>query len=223
MEIEEAVSAIKEELASVTECESVELINSYGRILGEDVTAGISVPSFPKSAMDGYAVRSEDIARASSVAPVKLEVIGCLFAGDSIPSDLAGEIPSQSAVRIMTGAAVPMGCDTVVKQEDTDYGEKTVSINKSQGAYVNYCKAGEDIKEGTLVLNRGYLIGRTEAGVLASIGKSSVNVLRKLRIFVISTGSEIIDVGSKLTDSGVYNNVTYRIRASLHSGAFDMS
>lgn len=223
MEIEEAVSAIKEELASVTECETVELISSAGRILGEDAKAGISVPSFPKSAMDGYAVRSEDIALASSDAPVKLEVIGCLFAGDSIPSELAAGLPPQSAVRIMTGAAVPSGYDTVVKQEDTDYGEKTVSINKSQKAYVNYCKKGEDIKEGTLVLSRGSLIGRTEAGVLASIGKSSINVLRKLRIFVISTGSEIIDVGSKLTDSGVYNNVTYMIRASLHSGAFDVS
>lgn len=223
MEIEEAVSALRKELTPLRRSKSVSLIESTGRILGGDVTAGISVPSFSKSAMDGYAVRSSDIKNASSETPVKLKVIGCIYAGDAIPESLKKEDSYEDcAVRIMTGAAVPDGFDTVIKQEDTDYGEEKVKIYKAQPPYVNYCKEGEDIKKGSLVLTKGTLIGRAEAGVLASLGISEVNVLKKIRVTVISTGSEITDVGRKLPDNGIYNNVTYMIRASLNQTAFEV-
>ncbi len=222
MEIEEAISAFTKEISSLDEGERVSLINATGRILGEDITAGISVPSFPKSAMDGYAVRSVDLADASSENPVKLNVIAYLYAGDKIPSSVL-EKPSYEncAVRIMTGAIVPSGFDTVVKQEDTDYGEKTVSINKSQKAYVNYCKVGEDIAEGALVLKKGALLGRTEIGVLASLGITEVKVVRKVRIAIISTGSEIVDVGQELGEAEIYNSIAYTLASALNKPSFE--
>lgn len=223
MEIEEAVSALINKLASVDECESVSLVNATGRILGEDINAGIPVPSFPKSAMDGYAVRSSDIEGASADSPVQLEVIGRLFAGDAIPSSLRGaDVPARGAVRIMTGAIVPEAFDTVIRQEDTDCGEDTVSIYKSQKPFVNYCKAGEDIAQGSRIASRGTLIGRAEAGVIASVGAAFVNVLRKLRVAVISTGSEIVDIGTPLAEAQIYNNVAYMLKASLGSSAFEV-
>lgn len=223
MEIEQAVRAFEEALAPVEECESVSLINAAGRITGEDITAGLSVPSFPKSAMDGYAVRSEDIASASSDAPVKLNVTGCLFAGDRVPSELLSRQTAGTAVRIFTGAHIPSGYDTVVKQEDTDYGEQTVSIYKAQKEYVNYCHIGEDIREGTKVIDRGTLIRRAQAGVLASIGKAEIKVLRKIRVAIISTGSEIVDIGQDLDEAKIYNNISYMLRASLDSSAFEVT
>lgn len=223
MEIEEAVRAFVEALTPIDECESVSLVDASGRIAGGDITAGISVPSFPKSAMDGYAVHAEDIASASAETPVRLNVAGCLFAGDSVPSDLLSKSTSGNAVRIMTGAVIPEGFDTVVKQEDTDYGEDTVSIYKAQKEYVNYCKAGEDIREGTTAISRGTLIGRAQTGVLASIGQVKVDVLRKIRVAVISTGSEIVEVGQELTEAKIYNNISYMIRASLNSSAFEVA
>lgn len=224
MEIEEAVGALTAELKPVGETGLCPLARSAGRILGEDVTSGMDVPSFPKSAMDGYAVRSSDIAGASPESPVKLEVIACLMAGDSIPSEVSGR-PSYEghAVCIMTGAAVPSGFDTVVKQEDTDLGESTVSVYKSQQPFVNYCKAGEDIKCGTRVLAQGTYIGRTEAGILASLGLPQVSVVRRLKVSVISTGSEIVDVGLELQEAQIYNSIAYTIQASLGKPAFDVT
>ena len=223
MEIEETVSSLIKELASVTECEQVSLVNATGRILGEDVYAGIPVPSFPKAAMDGYAVRSSEIESASGDAPVRLDVIGRIFAGDPVPSSLRGaDIPARGAVRIMTGAIVPYAFDTVIRQEDTDCGEDVVSIRKSQRPFVNYCKVGEDIVKGARLASRGTLIGRAEAGVIASVGAAFVNVLRKLRVAVISTGSEIVDIGTPLSEAQIYNNVAYMLKASLKSCAFEV-
>lgn len=222
MQIEDAVSALVDQINPLTSCEVCSLINAAGRILGEDITAGISVPSFPKSAMDGYAVRSSDIARASAEKPVKLQVLDCLYAGDKVPEALIQMRSLEGcAVRIMTGAAVPEGFDTVVKQEDTDLGEDTVSICKPQKPFMNYCKVGEDIAEGTLVLKRGMFIGRSEIGVLASLGVPEVRVVRKLRIAIISTGSELVDVGWKLDEAQIYNSIEYTLAAALNKPAFE--
>lgn len=224
MEIEEAVSALIANISPLKESENVSLINATGRILGEDVFAGISVPSFPKSAMDGYAVRSSDIVGASPESPVNLEVLACIFAGDKIPSSLTGsEATPRKAVRIMTGAIVPPCFDTVVKQEDTDYGEETVSIFKEQKPYVNYCKTGEDIMQGSKVFGNGEFIGRNQAGILASIGKAEVNVLRRIRVSIISTGSEIVEVGKELGEAQIYNSIAYTLAASLNKPSFNVS
>ena len=122
------------------------------RILGEDIVAQIMIPPYPKSAMDGYAVRAEDTLGADREHPVTLQVVGELFAGDCT------EIPckKECAVRVMTGSYVPEGYDAVIRQEDTDYGEKQVQIYRGITP-TNYCCVGEDIREGERVAHGGHI------------------------------------------------------------------
>ena len=215
MTIENAISSLLAEVTPVPEKEQVSLCcadksfgdNNFadtkfsnkclaiGRILAEEVRAPFNVPHFPKSAMDGYAVHSEDVKDASPERPVVLTVAGEILAGD----DPAGPITDFSgsrgtAVRIMTGAAIPDGYDAVVKQEDTDYGETKVTVYHGVSPFMNYCKVGEDIKEGSIVLPKGRRIGRVEAGVLASLGISKIMVVRPIRVSILSTGSELIEL-----------------------------
>lgn len=186
--------------------EMVPLEKAAGRILAENVTASFPVPHFSKSAMDGYAVRAEDIREASREKPAVLRVLYERLAGDlpeeekNLPAEgrnlpAQAEGLAQTAVRIMTGAALPEGYDAVVRQEDTDYGEKEVRVFASVPAYRNICRKGEDIEEGSSVLLSGSRIGRVEAGVLASLGTGEVPVLRPVRVHILSTGSELLEPG----------------------------
>ncbi len=115
------------------------------------IVAQMMIPPYPKSAMDGYAVRAEDTSGADREHPVTLQIVGELFAGD------CAEIPYEEgcAVRVMTGSYVPEGYDAVIRQEDTDYGEKQVQIYREITAGTNYCCVGEDIREGEQILARG--------------------------------------------------------------------
>lgn len=191
--------------------EKVSLLESNGRILYEDIISDINVPSFPKSAMDGYAVYSKDIADASTDSPVRLKVIGELFAGDY--KEIKYE--PMTAIRIMTGAFVPEGYDCIVKQEDTDLGECTVQIFSSIPAYRNYCPIGEDIKKGTSVLKKGTRITPLHIGILASLGIASVKVQKRLKCAILSTGSEILIPGTPLSPGKIYNNSAYIMAAFL--------
>ena len=224
MTIEHAISSLLAEVTPVPEREQVSLCCATGRVLAEDVRAPFSVPHFPKSAMDGYAVYTEDVKEATPENPVKLTVTGEILAGD----DPAPVSPGYrgTAVRIMTGGAVPEGYDAVVKQEDTDYGETEVTVFHEVSPYMNYCKVGEDISEGSVVLPKGRRIGRVEAGVLASLGISFVNVVRPIRISVLSTGSELYELSSDRGDSShppvgkIYNSIAYTLSASLPAAGF---
>ena len=224
MTIENAISSLLAEVTPVPEREQVSLCCAKGRVLAEDVRAPFSVPHFPKSAMDGYAVYAEDVKEATPENPAKLTVTGEILAGD----DPAPVSPGSrgTAVRIMTGGAVPEGYDAVVKQEDTDYGETEVTIFHGVSSYMNYCKVGEDISEGSVVLPKGRRIGRVEAGVLASLGISFVNVVRPIRVSVLSTGSELYELSSDRGDSShppvgkIYNSIAYTLSASLPAAGF---
>ena len=225
MEIEEANRLLCDSVDEIKDTERLPLASSFGRVLAEDVIAPFSVPSFPKSAMDGYAVKSSEVKCASTDNPVKLRVIGERLAGDGgeICGPEGGQLTSQSqgtALRIMTGAEVPEGFDAVVRQEDTDYGEAEVSIYKSVEPYTNYCKVGEDIREGETVVSSGRKVGRIEAGVLASLGVAEVSVIRKLRVSIISTGSELREVGEILEKGTIYNSISYTIMAALNEPCF---
>ena len=123
-----------------------------------------------------------------------------------------------TAVRIMTGAVVPEGYDAVVRQEDTDYGEKEVLIYKRVAPYTNYCRVGEDIQKGSVVLTAGRRIGRVEAGILASLGISVVPVVRRLTVSVISTGSELCDVADKTAKSSRFLEAVTKVSAFLRAG-----
>lgn len=211
MEIEEAVSILEKNLSPLCTSEEAALCDALGRILFEDVYAPMSVPPFAKSAMDGYAVRAEDVKDASQEKPAELCVAGELFAGDW------KEIPSQKncAVRVMTGSPVPQDFDAVVMQEDTDCGQEKVLVYKSVRRFENYCAEGEDIKKGSLVLSKGKRIGRVEIALLASLGISCVKVRVPVRVAVLSTGSELIRAGEALPPGKIYSSVGELICASI--------
>jgi molybdopterin molybdotransferase len=214
MEIEEAVSRLKNALTPIEETESCLITDAAGRVAACDVFAPINVPPFAKSAMDGYAVRAKDVAGAAEVAPVQLSVAGELFAGDWKEFS-AVKMPS--AVRVMTGSPVPDSFDAVVMQEDTDYGEDTVKIYKAVSAGQNYCAVGEDIKKGELVLKAGTKIGRAHIGLLSSLGIAELEVRRKTRIALISTGGELIPPGNPLLPGKIYSSIAPMLCCAIQS------
>ena len=130
----------------------------------------------------------------------------------------AGRDVRGTAVRIMTGAAIPEGYDAVVRQEDTDYGEAEVRIFKGVAPYTNYCRIGEDIRKGSVVLTAGRRMGRVEAGVLASLGIPQVPVVRRLKVAIISTGSELCDVSDKPEKTTGFAEATANVSDSLRTG-----
>ena len=185
---------------------SLLLSDALGRLLQEDVHAAITQPPFPRSPLDGYALRAEDIRSASDQTPVFLRVIGRSFAG--VPADVA--VGSGEAVRIMTGAPIPEGADCVIRQEDTDYGEETVRIAAPLRPYDNYCFAGEDYRQGELLVSSGSRITAGVSALLAGAGVQQVQVRPLPRVAIISTGSELQQPGQPLACGKIYDaNSTY--------------
>jgi molybdopterin molybdotransferase len=186
LQVEEAQERVMAEVAAGP-IEAVPLDECLGRVLRESVTATHDLPAADNSAMDGYAVRAEDIASA----PVTLPVIADIPAGH--PTDL--RLEPGSAMRIMTGAFVPEGADTVVQVELTDGGLERVTIVKAVARGASIRRRGEDMRAGDVVLRGGVPIGPAEIAILASAGKSSVQVGRRPTVAILSTGDELIDVG----------------------------
>jgi len=166
------------------------LDDALDSVLAEDVVSPIDIPAWTNSAMDGYAVRGEDVRGASAERPVRLRVIEQLPAG-AFPSRRIG--PGESA-RIFTGAPLPEGADTVVRQEDTDEGRETVAILRDRDVGVNLRFAGEDIRRGATVLRAGRPLGPAELGVLASLAVAHPLVYRQPRVAILASGDEIADV-----------------------------
>ncbi|EID85183.1 molybdenum cofactor synthesis domain-containing protein [Treponema sp. JC4] len=210
MELEEAVSILKNALAPLTETELCPLTQAHGRIAASDLYAPINVPPFAKSAMDGYAVRAADVAGASGETPVELKVTGQLFAGD-----WQENAPVEGAVRVMTGSPIPEGFDAVVMQEDTDYGEKKVLIYSPVRAGQNYCALGEDIKKDSLVLKAGTKIGRAHIGLLASLGIAEIEVRRKVKVAIITTGCELLEAGKALAPGKIYSSIAPMLSSAV--------
>ena len=172
LDIEECLGLMQERIQPKLTDMEIELLQSCGMVTSENIYARMSVPPFPKSAMDGYAVCAEDIEEASHDTPVILKVQGEILAGDY------KEFPyhKNTAVRVMTGAMIPQGYDAVVRQEDTDYGEEQVQIYASVRPYMNYCKAGEDIRKGQLLAAKDTRIEPVHIGLLASVGIECMNL-----------------------------------------------
>jgi molybdopterin molybdotransferase len=188
--------------------ERVPLLDALGRVLAAPVSAPLTIPAWDNSAMDGYAVRASDIATASAEAPVSLEVL------ETVP---AGAFPSQivepgTAIRIMTGAPMPEGADSVVRVEDTDGGATRVEIRSTRDTQRNVRRRGEDIAQGATVLEYGTPLGAAQLGVLASVGAASVDVYRRPRVAFLATGNEVVDLdrlpeaieGKKIITSNSY-------------------
>lgn len=169
--------------------ERVSALDALGRVLAEDVASGRTLPPADCSAMDGYAVRAEDLAAASAAQPVTLPIVYEVAAGGRAPAELrAGE-----AARIFTGAPLPPGADSVVRQEDTEARRSQVSVRIAPALGDHVRNAGEDVRAGDPVLAAGTRIGSAEVGMLASLGRTLVSVHRRARVAVLSGGDELVE------------------------------
>jgi len=200
--------------AAVLEAEESPILDCLGQVLARDVTSDIDVPPLDNSAMDGYAVRAADTAGADDKNPRVLRVIDTVPAG----SISRRRVESGTAVRIMTGAPVPAGADSVVIFEDTDETERAghpaeigILIKAQPGQ--NIRRAGEDIARGVMVLGKGTLLRPSEVGVLASLGLDRVSVIRRPVVAVLVTGDELVAVGEPLTEGKIYNSNSYSLAA----------
>jgi molybdopterin molybdotransferase len=196
--------------------ESVPLAEALGRTLAADVRAGEDIPPFSKATMDGYAVRAADTRPRENAGAVELEVTEDLPAGRVSRKALG---PGQ-AVRIMTGAPLPKGADGVVMVEDTEKAGTRVKILRFVGPGDNVGEAGEDLKKGELILEKGEAIAPAEVGMLAALGKASVRVSRRPLVAVIATGDEIVEPGQKIRPGQIRNSNGHALRAmALEAGA----
>jgi molybdopterin molybdotransferase len=194
--------------------EEVPLLHAIGRILAERIVAPIDQPPWDNSGMDGFAVRSEDIARASADAPVSLEVIENIPAG-GFPSLPVGR---GQATKIMTGAPIPEGADSVVRDEHTDQDDDRIQILNSADARRNIRRRAEDLREGTVVLEPGTLLSSAEIGVLATVIRARVRVARKPHVAILSTGDELADIHERdtvLAGRKIVNSNSYALAAAV--------
>jgi molybdopterin molybdotransferase len=192
--------------------EQVALLDALGRVLAVAVASPLTLPPWDNSAMDGYAVRASDVAHAAPDRPVSLRVIETVAAGQfpTVPID------EGDATRIMTGAPLPEGADSVVRVEDTDRGAEgpdQVTVRNGRDAGRNVRPRGEDIREGQIVLPAGTPIAAAQIGVLASVGAASVTVHRRPRVAILGSGDELVDLdrfdealaGRKIVSSNSYS------------------
>lgn len=201
--LEEAVSLICGEAQKCETIEEIAVERAGGYILAEDIYAGIDNPPFPRTPVDGYAVRAEDLKGASEDTPVSLKVIGCIYAGED---GQARSIQSGEAMRIMTGGPFPKGSNCAVRQEDTDYGEDTVLIYKEHKEYDNYCFQGEDYTKDSLLLKKGDVITFAEQGILSATGRTAVKVFKKPVVRILTTGDEVCAPGQPLLPGKIYDS-----------------
>ncbi len=185
---DEALSRILQHFRPLAPVERA-LEDALGLVLAEDVRAPNDVPPFANSAMDGYAVHAADVEGATPNAPVRLPVVMDIAAGRT-----GAELGPGAAARIMTGAPLPPGADAVVRFEDTDSGEKVVSIRVGVARWENVRQAGEDVRRGEVVVAAGTLLRPAEIGVLATAGRRRVTVHPRPRVAVLSTGDELVEV-----------------------------
>lgn len=203
-----ALERILSSINPLTETESIVVRNSLGRILAENIISPIDVPSGTNSAMDGYAINNADIPDSGTI---ELKLLGTAYAGKPFP----GEVNKGECVRIMTGAIMPAGTDTVVMQEHVAINDHLIRIDNVTKAGANVRQAGEDISSGDMVLTKGTLITPADIGFIASLGMSEVKVTRKLCIAFFSTGDELRSVGEPLEHGQIYDSNRYTLHGML--------
>ena len=216
--VKEAQNIILEKLQPL-EPENIPLLNTLGAVLQEDICAQRDNPPADNSAMDGYALRFNDISSLDQNNPLSLKVV------EDIP---AGQKPTKSinpgeASRIMTGAVVPGGADTVVMVEETEKKNGSVSILKPQKKGSHVRKQGEDFKKGDILLSKGDLVTSSNIAIIATAGYAKLSVNRKPVVAILSTGDELVDVDAKAEDHQIINSNTYLLASQvLESGAKPM-
>jgi molybdopterin molybdotransferase len=216
--VEEALAKVLS-YVEVLEPERKPILDCLGQVLTEDVYSTIDIPPLDNAAMDGFALRAEDTRGAGESSPVYLAVVGEVAAG-SMPKK---DVKPGTAIRIMTGAPLPRGADTVVQFENTDeISRKSSREDLSHIAILCQAKTGlnvrcrgEDIAKGNLVLEKGRVLRPQEIGVLASLGYSTALVVRRPIVAILATGNELIDVDQPLAPGKIHNSNTYTIAAGV--------
>ncbi|ANN14854.1 molybdopterin molybdenumtransferase [Amycolatopsis orientalis] len=185
------------------------LASAAGLVLAEDVLAGVSLPPFDNSAMDGYAVRAEDVVEAPVTLPV----------ADDIPAGRVdiGKLEPGTAHRIMTGAPLPPGADAVVMVEHTDAGVTDVRIFRTAVPGAHIRRLGEDVVEGTVALSAGTVLGPAQLGLAAAVGLAEVPVRRPLKVLVVSTGTELVDAPNPLRHGQIYESNSIMLASAIRS------
>jgi molybdopterin molybdotransferase len=204
LRVDKAREAIRSCLVQVKEVETVKIRDALGRILAQDIVPQIDVPAHDNSAMDGYAVRFADLERP-------LREIGTALAG----KPFSGKVGAGECVRIMTGAVIPEGADTVIIQEIVKKEGDRITVPPGQKKAQNVRYAGEDLGKGKAVLHPGRLLRPAELGLIASLGIGEVQVRRRLRVAYFATGDELASIGTPLKEGEVYDSNRYTLHGML--------
>lgn len=208
--LEEALEILNKNTKAL-KSEVVSIKDSLKRVLYGDVKSKINNPPFNKSVFDGYAFKSEDSKGTSKENPIELKIVDEIFAG-MWPDR---EIKSGEAIRIMTGAPIPVGADCVLKQEETERHGDLVKIFKEMKSYENISFIGEDIKFGETLIKEGKRLDYADLGIMASSGISKVLVYKKPKVSIISTGDEVCDINSTLKPGKIYDSNLYSLSARI--------
>jgi putative molybdopterin biosynthesis protein len=191
--------------------ETIPLLDTYNRVLAENVIATLDIPSFNRSTVDGYAVKAEDTFGADENKPVKLKICGTVNAGE--PPKVT--VTKGKSAEIVTGAPLPDGADAVVMVEHTERNDNDLYVYSAASPHENVMKAGADIKKGETVLRAGQPLGSREIGVLAALGMIKVEVYAVPRVSVLSTGAEITEPGRNLSFGKIYDINAYSLSAAV--------
>jgi molybdopterin molybdotransferase len=206
---------------TLSEPERVPLTKASGRVLAQEVNSAIDLPPFSNSSMDGFAIRAADVARASGDRPITLRVVGDIPAGQQ-PKEV---LNSGEAMRIMTGAPLPRGADSVIPVEDTDFNVRQAGVDApdwvqvfrdvQNGAYIR--PRGEDLEEGACVLEAGRRLRPQDLGMLATLGVENLNVYRHPRVALLSTGDELLPIEAPLQPGKIRESNSYSLAAQVES------
>lgn len=219
--LEEALRICERASKPIERKERVPIWSALDRVLAEDVKAGISVPAFTRSAMDGFAVRAIDVKRASEAKPVILRIIDKVFAGDVATK----QVSSGQCVEVATGGMLPKGADSVIMVEATRrISAKRVAVIAPVSRGINVISPGDDIKKGAIVARKGELLNPAKIGSIAAIGVDAVIAYERPNVIVMPTGDEVIRPGEKLNPGQVYDVNTFTLKSAVQSfgGAVDV-
>jgi len=203
---DDALAKLLATATAVTEQQTIKVQDALGRVLAADVVSNFNIPPYPNSAMDGYAFNHQDLSDFN-----QLEVVTTSLAGH--PSEQA--LSAGQCARIMTGAMMPQGADTVIMQEQINRDGEYISLQTQVKAGANVRKPGEDIATGNIVLPKGHVVQARDIGLLCAIGVAQVNVLRQLKVALISTGDELVEPGNALDEGQIFDSNRQLVMAML--------
>ncbi|CCJ70964.1 Molybdopterin biosynthesis protein MoeA [Cronobacter condimenti 1330] len=213
MSLETALEEMLSRIVPLTETQTLPLLKSMGRVTARAITSPLDVPGFDNAAMDGYAVRLADLASGQW-----LPVAGKAFAGQPFH----GEWPEGSVIRIMTGAPVPPDCEAVIMQEEAETSDADVRFSAPVRAGQHIRRRGEDIREHAVVMRAGQKLSAAELPLLASLGIAEVDVVRKPRVAIFSTGDELQLPGQPLAEGQIYDTNRLAVHLMLEALGCDV-